>query len=80
MEVVCISDKWVHKVLSHPIQGNTYTVVACEMVNGSPNYQFKEIPKIQNNMDYWWTVKAFVPLDQYKEKEISELKEELQLI
>ncbi len=80
MKVICISDKWKYSVPIHPIEENIYTVIDCEMIFGVPNYQFREIPKIQKNRDYWWVAKAFVPLDTYKEKEISELKEELQLL
>ncbi len=83
MKVVCIKGEWSSNInfipALRPKEGDILTVNDCKMSNGL-RYSFKEIPLHQGGIDNWWDASAFVPFDSYKEKEISELKEELQLL
>jgi hypothetical protein len=72
MKVICIKEgEWSGKPIDiNPINGSIYTVVGCEMVKGCPAYKLKEIPFRQRDMDNWWDVINFVPLDNFKQEEI----------
>ncbi len=83
MKVICINDNFSPGYSFDPKIGDELTVVDCKMFK-QPSYIFSEINSIieanGKKIQYWFNSTKFAPLDTYKEKEISELKEELQLL
>jgi hypothetical protein len=85
MKVICLksinttTDKYTAKQFAK--EGEIYTVINCQMIQGVPAYEFKEIPLEQEiawgRYPVWAAAKFFAPLCTYKDKE---LKEELKEI
>lgn len=93
MKVVCLRDE-VSEIdgdPNHPdikdgsgvIEGNIYTVMDAKMStmfkSNFPIYRFLEIPYTEDGLENWYEASAFAPLETYKEKELQELKTELNL-